>query len=212
MTGLENESGSSVLSQARANADGRGLSNVTFTVGGIHALPFAEDTFDVVHLHQVLQHVGDPVHALHELRRVTKKGDGRSIIAIREADFEAMTWFPRTEGLEEWQALYLSVARHNGGEPNAGRRLLSWALEAGCDAQQVECSASTWCFSTQEERDWWSGMWAERTVGSAFAEQALQSGIAERRQLEMAAEAWKRWGQERGGWFGMMHGEILCRQ
>src|SRR5689334_11417637 len=35
-----------------------------------HALPFADGSFDVVHAHQTLQHVADPVQVLREMRRV----------------------------------------------------------------------------------------------------------------------------------------------
>ncbi|GAA3293148.1 hypothetical protein GCM10020295_14240 [Streptomyces cinereospinus] len=49
-----------VLERARATAAGRGLTGVDFAVADVHALDFPDDTFDVVHAHQVLQHVGDP--------------------------------------------------------------------------------------------------------------------------------------------------------
>src|SRR5690349_10662611 len=62
------------LDLARAEITRRGLVNVEFVTGDVHALSFADDTFDVVHAHQVLQHVGDPVTALREMRRVTKPG------------------------------------------------------------------------------------------------------------------------------------------
>src|SRR5919198_863524 len=57
------------LAEATAYLAGRGVANVTLTSQDIHALGFADDSFDVVHAHQVLQHVADPVAALRELRR-----------------------------------------------------------------------------------------------------------------------------------------------
>ena len=47
---------------------------MVFEVGSVLGLPFGDDTFDVVHAHQVLQHVGDPVAALVEMRRVCRPG------------------------------------------------------------------------------------------------------------------------------------------
>src|SRR3954452_7298456 len=41
-----------------------GVQGVAYVVGDVHALEFPDDTFDVVHAHQVLQHVADPVQAL----------------------------------------------------------------------------------------------------------------------------------------------------
>jgi ubiquinone/menaquinone biosynthesis C-methylase UbiE len=58
------------LDLARAEARTRNQSNIEFVTSDVHALDFPDDTFDVVHAHQVLQHVADPVQALRELRRV----------------------------------------------------------------------------------------------------------------------------------------------
>src|SRR5271170_6662076 len=63
-----------VLKQAREFIDERELTNVQFAVGDIHALEYPNDSFDVVHAHQVLQHIPDPVQALKEMKRVTKPG------------------------------------------------------------------------------------------------------------------------------------------
>src|SRR5919112_3295210 len=57
------------LDLARAEIGRRGLGTIDFVVGDVHALDFPDDTFDVVHAHQVLQHVTDPVAALREMRR-----------------------------------------------------------------------------------------------------------------------------------------------
>ena len=59
-----------VLALARQEADRRGQANVRFEVGDVYDLGFADGTFDVVHAHQVLQHLSDPVAALTEMRRV----------------------------------------------------------------------------------------------------------------------------------------------
>src|ERR1019366_5404766 len=47
-----------VLDQARATAADDNLT-VAFEVADLFALPFADDSFDVVHAHQVLQHVAE---------------------------------------------------------------------------------------------------------------------------------------------------------
>src|ERR1700710_2009172 len=87
------------LELARGEAQARGQSNIVFAVSDVHALDFPDDTFDVVHAHQVLQHLGDPVTALREMRRVTKPG---GIVAVRDSDYAAFTWFPAIPELAEW--------------------------------------------------------------------------------------------------------------
>jgi SAM-dependent methyltransferase len=184
----------------------RGLTNVDFSIEDVHALSFADDSFDVVHTHQVLQHVGDPVQALREMRRVTVPG---GIVAARDADYAGFIWFPALPELDEWLRLYREAARANGGEPDAGRRLLSWARAAGFD--DVTATASTWCYATPEERAWWGGMWADRILESALARQLVGSGLAGRSELQAISDAWKRWADAGDGWYLVPHGEIIAR-
>jgi SAM-dependent methyltransferase len=190
------------LALARTEIDRRDAGNVDFAVGDVHALDFADGSYDVVHAHQVLQHVGDPVGALREMRRVTRR-----LVAVRDSDYAAFTWFPELPELDEWLALYRRVARGNGGEPDAGRRLLAWAHAAGCE--RVTATASTWCHADPESRAEWGGMWAERLVGSALTDQLLGDGLATRDELEAICSAWLTWARDPDGWFTVLHGEIV---
>ncbi|KAF7302379.1 Methyltransf-25 domain-containing protein [Mycena chlorophos] len=197
-----------VLQQARETAAQQGVANVTFGVGNGYALPFADNTFDVVHAHQVLQHVSDPVKMLAEMRRVVKKPGG--IIAVRECDYAKMTWHPPSEGMTRWHTMYQRTARANGGEPNAGRVLLSWALKAGIPREGIETTIGTWCFASQADKEYWSQTHAERLVSSTLAESAVKHGTATMSDLEEMAAAWREWCAAPDAWFGVMHGELLC--
>jgi SAM-dependent methyltransferase len=194
-----------VLTKAREFADQRGLANLEFAAGDVHALEFPDGAFDVVHAHQVLQHVGDPVAALRELRRVCRPG---GVVAVRDVDYAAMTWFPEIPVLDEWLALYRSTARRNGGEPDAGRRLLSWARRAGFS--EITCSASTWCYATPEQRAFWSEMWAERIMQPGIGDSAVAYGFATEQDRLRIAAAWREWGASDDAWFAITHGEIVC--
>ncbi|MEN0129245.1 MAG: methyltransferase domain-containing protein [Brevundimonas sp.] len=201
------DTSSAVIEIARAAAKDS-QANVTFDVADAYRLPFADDSFDVVHAHQVLQHLTDPVAALREMRRVAKPG---GIVAVRDADYSGMTWFPQSPGLDEWLALYQEVTQANGAEADAGRRLLSWVREAGFDPAGIAPSAATWCYATPEDRTWWAGLWADRSVASNFAAQAIEHGLADEVGLELLADAWREWGQQPDGWFAVLHGEVLAR-
>jgi SAM-dependent methyltransferase len=194
------------LELARAEIGRRGLDTVDFAVGDVQRLDVPDGSFDVVHAHQVLQHVGDPVAALREMRRVTRPG---GIVAVRDSDYAAFAWFPRLPELDEWMDLYQRVARGNGGEPDAGRRLLSWAHAAGF--ADVAATASTWCFATPEDRAWWGGMWAERILASDMARTALAAGAATTEDLQRISDAWKRWAAHPDGWFAILHAELICQ-
>jgi ubiquinone/menaquinone biosynthesis C-methylase UbiE len=177
---------------------------VEFVVGDVHALDLPDDTYDVVHAHQVLQHVADPVQALREMRRVCKPG---GIVAVRDSDYHGFTWYPELPELDEWMDLYQRMARANGGEPDAGRRLLSWALEAGFE--KVEATASTWTFANPEDRAFWGGMWADRILKSAMSDQARRAGVPEE-TLTSISTAWQTWAARPDSWIAILHGELLC--
>lgn len=205
VVGLEHSA--EVLDKARENAAERGLTNIKFSVGDIHKLDFPDNAFDLVHAHQVLQHVGDPVKALSEMRRVTKPG---GFVAVREGDFANQVYYPEDSCLEELLNLHATIARSLGGEPNAGRRIVSWAMKAGFLRENIKATASAWCYSSPKERAWWGDMWAERTVKSGLATSALEMGLATQERLEQIADALRKWAANEDGWYALMHGEILC--
>ena len=191
-----------------ATAESQGADNVEFRTADLYALDFADDTFDIVHAHQVLQHLEDPVAALREMRRVCKPG---GIVAARDGDYAAFTWYPAVDAMSAWQRMYDVVARANKGEPNAGRFLLAWAHAAGFAPGDVQPGASTWCYATPEDRTWWGELWADRITQSAIAAQAVEIGAATEAELQEMAAAWRQWATEPDGWFAVLHGEILCR-
>jgi SAM-dependent methyltransferase len=194
-----------IVAEAEASLGARGQPNVTFEVGDVYHLAFDDDRFDVVHAHQVLQHLAEPTAALREMRRVCRPG---GLVACRDADYGAMFWYPSSGTMTEWQVLYREVARSAGGEPDAGRHLVAWARAA--DFSLVEASASMWCFTTSEERVWWGELWAERLTRSRFAEQATLQRLAEVADLERLAAGWREWVAEEEGCFFVPHAEVLC--
>ncbi|HYN94801.1 MAG TPA: class I SAM-dependent methyltransferase [Pilimelia sp.] len=194
------------LALARAEAATRGQANIDFLVADVHALDAPAASFDVVHAHQVLQHVADPVRALREMRRVCRPG---GVVAARDSDYAGFLWHPAVPALDEWLALYQRAARANGGEPDAGRRLLSWARAAGF--ADVTATASIWCFASPADRQWWGGMWADRILRSDMARQALAAGLATEADLHRISAGWREWTAAEDGWFAIPHGEIICR-
>lgn len=196
-----------VLRKAGEYASGRAVENVLFEVADVMALPFHDRSFDVVHAHQVLQHLPDPVAALREMHRVLRPG---GTLAVRDADYGAMRWFPASDGLTRWQQLYTAVARTGNGEPDAGRYLPSWVRAAGF--RDLTVTASTWCFAEEEARRWWGGTWAKRVRESRFGQLAVERGLAEQEELDHLAQAWLDWAEEENATFVVVHDEVLARR
>jgi len=194
-----------VIEEAREAAARDKGTEVAFEVADLFALPFDDDTFDIVHAHQVLQHVADPVAALVEMRRVCRPG---GLVAARDSDYPAFTFAPGSADIDRALAAYGALTRVNRAHWDAGRLLLGWAHAAGFT--EVAASASVWCFATDADRAWWGGLWADRFTQSALAEQLQGHGIATREDLEAFAGAWRAWSASPDGWFAVLHGEILA--
>jgi ubiquinone/menaquinone biosynthesis C-methylase UbiE len=181
--------------------------NLSFRTGDVYSLEFADGTFDVVYAHQVLQHLGRPVEALAEMRRVLKP-DG--LVAVRDADFGAFTWFPADPVLDRWLDVYHQLTRRNGAEANAGRHLKAWVRAAGF--HEVNASSSNWTFQSESEREWWGSIWADRIRQSEFARQCLEYGLASEEDLSTFAGAFERWMNDPDGVFLAVNGEVLARR
>lgn len=195
----------SPLAESRRQAALRGDVAARFEVADVLDLPYDDNTFDVVHAHQVLQHLTDPVRALTEMARVCRPGGW---VAARDADYGAMTWHPDLPELGEWRTLYRRVARGNGAEPDAARRLRGWAQEAGLVGARF--TGSVWTYSDDETCRWWGESQAERCTGKTFAEQAAEHGV-DTPHLDAIADGWRRWGAAPNAWFAILHGEMLVQ-
>lgn len=198
----------SVLAQAASYTASRGLTNVTFEKIDANQLPYADETFDVVTCHQVLQHVSDPVGILREMRRVVKRG---GIVAAREADYKTFAWYPEPPELARWAELYQLVAKANGGEPNAGRYCHVWAREAGFTHDEIDASWDHWRYSGERVKHF-AESWNGRILQPGFLKTAVDKGFATEDEIRGISEAFKKWGVEEDAFFAIPHGQILCRK
>ena len=206
ITGLDPASPS--IEKARKTADERGIKNADFDTGDIFALPFEDGTFDIVHAHQVLQHLPDPTAALKEMKRVTKAG---GLVASREAVMDGVLWYPPSKGIDDWSKLELRVKRSSNATPETGRKLQVYAREAGFDREKVTVSTTTWTFCDKAGRLAWSSLWVGRMEGSAFGKNALENGFCSQEELNQLVQAMKDWAEDPDGWCVVVHSEMLAR-
>ncbi|GEK80840.1 methyltransferase domain-containing protein [Agrococcus baldri] len=196
-----------VVETARVAAARAGVANVEFRVGDAYEPPAPDaaggERWDVVHAHQVLQHLGEPVAALRAWR------DAGHLVAAREVVYSATTIHPLTPELQRWRELMVALQGANGGDGDAGARLKAWARAAGCT--QIETDAETWCFESERGRAFWGGQWVERALRSSFAEGTERHGLADARERQAISDAWGAWSRDEDGWMAMLHGWILAR-
>lgn len=190
----------------RARRRHGGPENLSFVVGSAYRLPIEAGGADVAYAHQVLQHLSRPVAALRELGRVLRPG---GLIAVRDADYGTMVHWPAEPMIDRWLELYHATQRRHGGEPDAGRRLPAWVVEAGFVDPAV--TTTSWVYADAEARTAWSEMWVDRLVPDRpFAELAAE--LTSRAELDELIAGWRRWAQQPTGIFAFLNVEVLARR
>jgi ubiquinone/menaquinone biosynthesis C-methylase UbiE len=188
-------------------AEARQLDEVVeFAIGDVYRLDFPDHSFDVVHAHQLLQHLSDPVRALTEMRRLTRPG---GVVAVRDGDYAAFAWSPEDRRLDRWRQIYRAVCTTNRAEPDAGRHLPAWVRAAGFS--DLEVSSSNWTFADTGSRSWWANSWADRCLASSFASQAVEYGLTSADELAEIADGWREWCRADEAVFIALHVEVLAK-
>jgi SAM-dependent methyltransferase len=82
-------------------------------------LPYEDSSFDIVYCSFLLLWVRDPVKAVSEMKRVSR----RWVLALAEPDFGARIDYP--ENLAKLTQLIIQGMREDGGDPTIGRKLRS---------------------------------------------------------------------------------------
>ena len=176
--------------------------NLRFEVGDAAALPLEDDSADVAFLHAVLQHVESPEAVLREVRRVVRPG---GTVAVGDADLDGFLLHPRTEALERAVALDGRTRRNR----DVGRRLPELLLAAGFE--DVELSVTT-NVATGPTTAAVAGSAAARLTAAPFVERAVAEGwAADADELQVMADAWRRWAEAPGATFVTLWCQALAR-
>jgi ubiquinone/menaquinone biosynthesis C-methylase UbiE len=88
----------SQLERARDYAAKQQIANVEFRPGSVYTLPFADQTFDAVFSHALLEHLADPLAALNQMKRVLKPG---GVAGVCCPDWSGFLVAPSTPALVE---------------------------------------------------------------------------------------------------------------
>ncbi|MDR1186665.1 MAG: class I SAM-dependent methyltransferase [Bifidobacteriaceae bacterium] len=190
-----------------AQADPSRPANLSYEVGDVYALPYPDASFDLVHVHQVLHHLADPVAAIRELARVARPGGW---LTLREGDYGGAFWYPEATAWRAWQETYQLVARGGGTEVDAGRRLAAWLAGASLP-ERATFSGSMWTYPGYESAAEIAESWAARLTERRFIDLAVGLGVADEASLIRTAAGLIEWAQLPGALLVMPHVEAVVR-
>src|SRR5438552_704358 len=174
------------IEEARALAVSKGCANVRFEVADVYAVPFEDATFDAAFSHAVMQHLGDPLAALREIRRVLKPG---GIIGIADADHDGTILAPPDPLLDASLRLLAEIrARRGGGDPRIGKRLRSLLHEAGFARTVASVTAD--CDGSTEATHRTGEFWARYLESPELIAHAMDLGIASHQEISAMSAAW----------------------
>lgn len=116
------------LAECRVNAP-----DALLIQGNALSLPFPDNFFDVVYSHFLLLWVGDPLRALQEMKRVTRRGG--HVIAFAEPDYSSRVDEPaELISLGAWQT---DALVRQGADPSLGARLAELFFKAGIQTMET---------------------------------------------------------------------------
>ena len=122
------------IQQATRLAKSLEIDNVQFKQADIFNLPFTDDYFDHVFVCFVLEHLPNPIEAIHQLKRVLKPNGTMTII---EGDHGSTYFHPDSKAAKKAIRCQVELQKSNGGDANIGRSVYPILKKTGFENVQV---------------------------------------------------------------------------
>jgi len=127
---------------ARGREDKPSIGRTSFLGADVKLLPFDEATFDVVACQYLLQHLVDPISALNEMRRVSKRG---ALAIVFEWDDGANFIHPSVpDEIDRVFKAKVELINRRGGDRNIGRKLYHHLAASGWQEIEVRLVHDIW--------------------------------------------------------------------
>lgn len=180
------------IEKARTLQEIRKVSNIEFRAGDINKLPFADEAFDAVFTHGVIEYFRDPVHAFKEIHRVLKKG---GVLGARHCDWGGFLLATTDEFTKKGFSLFIRFMEKTGGDPFFGRNQVSYLRKAGFS--RIIPSASYDCWTPTLETARRVGNFMEVYFKSEeFVKPILDYGFTDKQTLQKIQASFDTWGED----------------
>jgi SAM-dependent methyltransferase len=121
--------------------------NADFVEADANQIPFRANSFSCSFCHFVLLWLGNPLHVISEMKRVTQPGG--TLLFLAEPDFGGRIDYPEQFSiLGEWQ---VAALRSQGANPFLGRQLSSLLHASGLKEIQVGVIGAQWIDQPSEQ-------------------------------------------------------------
>ncbi|EDK45206.1 conserved hypothetical protein [Lodderomyces elongisporus NRRL YB-4239] len=184
------------------------LKNIKFQLGSVYKIPFDNDTFDLVHAHQVVVHLQDPILALQEMKRVTKPG---GFVCVKDGDLESSIITPeKYEPLK--QSRLLKAKNSNSTDIRGGRKLRERAIRAGYEPENIVSSLSYWLIGdTRASKQNWASLLKSREQHGGevmYPNDKERDNLAREQNIELLDE----WGKDVAALYAVTNFEIIYKK
>ena len=196
---------SSQVRIAKATAQAHGVANARFQQGDACQLSYEDESFDVVHYHNVLVHVPDVGAALREARRVLKPG---GLLSAREINCASSFFRPDPgENLKlAWEALAATLASDDK-HPTIGKDIGELLDAHGFRVNTLSMSFSS--YHGAENRACVLQLGRHWTSSEGVAGIGLQYGTVSEEELRRIKAAIAAWAKEPNGVCAVAYGEAI---
>jgi ubiquinone/menaquinone biosynthesis C-methylase UbiE len=165
------------LAEARRMAEASNLSNIEFIHASIHEHGLPAASFDYAYSRWILVHLARPVDAMRKVHEALKPG---GIMVCEEPDVGEVYTEPPSKAYQRYvELLYISGAKR-GVDNSGGRRLHTWAHEAGFEVLDV--GAYQPHYLTGPYKDFWS--WTFRETGPSLIQDGTLTEVELRSLVE----------------------------
>ena len=170
------------------------VENITFEEANALALPYPENSFDLVYMQAVLVHISKPLDALVEARKVLRS---EGLILLREPVMDRAVFSPENPLFQESFDLIERTIKSYGGDPSIGRKL--WPLLDEAGFSDILMSSSWEQPETLDEWPCFYEGWVKAMEGDV-AKIVLGSGWADEKRIAEIGKAWIDFGNNKKGY------------
>jgi ubiquinone/menaquinone biosynthesis C-methylase UbiE len=148
--------------------------NLKLRAGDASAIPFPDDSFDLVYCRFLLEYLAQRDEAVREMVRVCRPGGQ---VLLQDLDGQLLWHFPEDAELQQQLDLVLSGLAKTGFDPFIGRKLFSIARAAGLE--KIEVSAESYHLFAGSIDEHNEQLWeAKLDIAVPAAEKILGSHLA----------------------------------